>query len=77
MDWYQEGILRIAFDDSSDLILDGKCRVKVDALKWTMAKLHSGRYGDRPAIEDTKSKEIKISWIKNDSSPPALPEPPK
>jgi hypothetical protein len=59
MDWYSEEILRIAFDDSGDLIIDGDrvmsghhvvqhARLKVDTVKWIMAKLHPGRYGERP-----------------------------
>ena len=59
MDWYSEEILRIAFDDSGDLIIDGdrvvgghhvvqRARLKVDTVKWIMAKLAPRKYDDRP-----------------------------
>jgi hypothetical protein len=87
MDWYSEEILRIAFDDSGDLIIDGdrvmsghhvvqRARLKVDTVKWIMAKLHPGKYGDKPAIE-ANSGPITISWIESDKAPPIAPEPPK
>jgi hypothetical protein len=60
MDWYAEEILEIAWDSSKDTIpADGKkparcdnewvnrSRLKVDTLKFLMAKLHPKRYGDR------------------------------
>lgn len=73
MDWYSEEILAIAWDDSKDTIKgkDGepKCnhewinrsRLKVDTLKFLMAKLHPKRYGDKltPEAEDAK---VAISW---------------
>src|SRR5262249_35030554 len=57
MDWYAEEILKIAFDDSGDLIIDGdrvmsghhvvqRARLKVDTVKWIMAKLAPKKYGD-------------------------------
>src|SRR6516164_11736168 len=90
MDWYSEEILRIAFDDSGDLIIDGdrvmsghhvvqRARLKVDTVKWIMAKLHPGRYGDRP-VEEASQGPIQISWIQTDQTdkaPPIAPEPPK
>ena len=87
MDWYQEEILRIAFDDSGDLIIDGdrvmsghhvvqRARLKVDTVKWIMAKLHPGKYGDKPVIE-ANSGPITISWIESDKAPPVAPAPPK
>jgi hypothetical protein len=88
MDWYSEEILRIAFDDSGDLIIDGdrvmsghhvvqRARLKVDTVKWIMAKLHPGKYGDKPAIE-ANSGPITISWIESDKAPIAPePQPPK
>jgi hypothetical protein len=86
VDWYAEEILRIAFDDSGDLILNGdrpiaghhvvqRARLKVDTVKWIMAKLHPGRYGDRPALE-ANSGPVTISWIESDKAPPAAPAPP-
>ena len=87
MDWYSEEILRIAFDDSGDLIIDGdrvmsghhvvqRARLKVDTVKWIMAKLHPGKYGDKPVIE-ANSGPITISWIESDKAPPVAPAPPK
>ena len=51
--------------------------MKVDSLKWVMAKLHPGRYGDRPQVEYESGKHITITWAKTPSaSPPAgKPEP--
>src|SRR6516165_10654135 len=80
MDWYQEEILRIAFDDSGDLIIDGdrvmsghhvvqRARLKVDTVKWIMAKLHPGRYSDKPALE-ANSGSITISWFLLVRAPP-------
>lgn len=74
MDWYAEEILEIAWDSSKDTIpADGKrparcdnewvnrSRLKVDTLKFLMAKLHPKRYGDR-APEQEAERELKISW---------------
>jgi hypothetical protein len=60
MDWYAEEILTIAWDSSKDTIpAEGKkparcdnewvnrSRLKVDTLKFLMAKLHPRRYGDK------------------------------
>lgn len=63
MDYYAELILKIAFDESGDVIYDqdkdGKTsavanhakvqrdRLKVDTLKWTAARLFPKRYGDK------------------------------
>lgn len=59
MDWYAEEILEIAWDDSKDTIKDkagepkqnhewiNRSRLKVDTLKFLMAKLHPKRYGER------------------------------
>jgi hypothetical protein len=85
MDWYSEEILRIAFDDSGDLILNGdrpiaghhvvqRARLKVDTVKWIMAKLHPGRYGDRPQIA-ADSGPVTISWLESDKTPTIAPEP--
>ena len=87
MDWYSEEILRIAFDDSGDLIIDGdrvmsghhvvqRARLKVDTVKWVMAKLHPGRYGERP-VDASSQGPITISWLESDKAPPVAPEPPK
>jgi hypothetical protein len=90
MDWYSEEILRIAFDDSGDLIIDGdrvmsghhvvqRARLKVDTVKWIMAKLHPGRYGDKPALE-AQQGPIQVTWLQSDPAPIApepAPQPPK
>jgi hypothetical protein len=88
MDWYSEEILRIAFDDSGDLIIDGdrvmsghhvvqRARLKVDTVKWIMSKLHPGRYGERP-VDAGSQGTISISWIESDKAPIAPePAPPK
>jgi hypothetical protein len=89
MDWYSEEILRIAFDDSGDLIIDGdrvmsghhvvqRARLKVDTVKWIMAKLHPGKYGDKATMLDANSGPITISWLPSDPAPIAPePEPPR
>jgi hypothetical protein len=89
MDWYSEEILRIAFDDSGDLIIDGdrvmsghhvvqRARLKVDTVKWIMAKLHPGKYGDKATMLDANSGPITISWLPSDPAPLAPePQPPK
>lgn len=74
MDWYAEEILTIAWDSSRDTIpADGKkparcdnewvnrSRLKVDTLKFLMAKLHPKRYGDKPP-EQQAERDLKISW---------------
>ncbi|PDT58878.1 hypothetical protein CO678_27085 [Bradyrhizobium diazoefficiens] len=80
MDWYSEEILAIAWDDSKDTIKrEGKAdlcnhewiarsRLKVDTLKFLMAKLHPKRYGDKlpEAVED---RNVKISWENERSTP--------
>ncbi|MEZ0061899.1 hypothetical protein ABIF26_007442 [Bradyrhizobium elkanii] len=77
MDWYAEDIVEIAWDSSKDTIKDGKgepkcnhewinrSRLKVDTLKFLMAKLHPKRYGDKlpEAVED---RNLKISWETSD-----------
>jgi hypothetical protein len=85
MDWYSEEILKIAFDDSGDLIIDGdrvisghhvvqRARLKVDTVKWVMSKLHPGRYGERP-VEASLQGPLTISWLESDKAPPIAPEP--
>ena len=81
MDWYGEEILTIAWDSSKDTIpADGKkparcdnewvnrSRLKVDTLKFLMAKLHPKRYGDRlPESEgarDAEQQRLQVSWEK-------------
>ena len=68
MDWYQEEILTIAWDDSQDTIHDRKgnpkcnhewvhrSRLKVDTLKWLMSKLHPKKYGDK--LPETEAQRI-------------------
>jgi hypothetical protein len=88
MDWYAEEILKIAFDDSGDLIIDGdrvvgghhvvaRARLKIDTVRWIMAKLHPGKYGDKPTMLDPNAGPITISWIESDKAPPVAPAPPK
>lgn len=73
MDYYQEELLKIAFDDSGDFFIEGdrmvanhaavqRAKLKVDALKWLMSKLHARVYGDR--IEPPAAPEEKIQAIK-------------
>ena len=62
MDFYAELILKIAFDESGDILIDQdgdksktvanhakvqRDRLKVDSLKWTAARLFPKRYGDK------------------------------
>jgi len=76
MDWYGEEILTIAWDDSKDTIKgeDGRpdkanhewinrSRLKVDTLKFLMAKLHPKRYGDK-LPEQEGERDLKLSWEK-------------
>jgi hypothetical protein len=89
MDWYAEEILKIAFDDSGDLIIDGdrvisghhvvaRARLKIDTVRWIMAKLHPGKYGDKPTMLDPNAGPITISWLPSDQAPLApAPAPPK
>lgn len=74
MDWYSEEILAIAWDDSKDTIKrEGKpdlcnhewinrSRLKVDTLKFLMAKLHPKRYGDKLTPEAEAAANINVSW---------------
>jgi hypothetical protein len=79
MDWYAEEILKIAFDDSGDLIIDGdrvmsghhvvaRARLKIDTVRWIMAKLHPGKYGDKPTMLEANSGPITISWASDRSA---------
>jgi len=75
MDWYGEEILTIAWDDSGDIIDDGKGRKiinnakvqrdreKISTLKFLMAKLHPRRYGDK-LPEQEGERDLKLSWEK-------------
>jgi hypothetical protein len=94
MDWYAEEILTIAWDSTKDTIpADGKkparcdnewvnrSRLKVDTLKFLMAKLHPKRYGDRlPEAVEQRTHEaallelqanqpMKITWEREIISP--------
>jgi hypothetical protein len=74
MDWYAEEILTIAWDSSRDTIpADGKkparcdnewvnrSRLKVDTLKFLMAKLHPKRYGDKlPETVEQRTHEAAL-----------------
>jgi hypothetical protein len=87
MDWYQEEILRIAFDDSGDLIIDGdrvmnghhvvqRARLKVDTVKWVMSKLAPKKYGDR-LVPDEEPKTLKIQWLSQPDPAVQPPAPPR
>jgi hypothetical protein len=80
MDWYSEEILAIAWDDSKDTIKrEGKAdlcnhewiarsRLKVDTLKFLMAKLHPKRYGDKlPETVEAKSHEAALRELERES----------
>jgi hypothetical protein len=80
MDWYSEEILAIAWDDSKDTIKrEGKAdlcnhewiarsRLKVDTLKFLMAKLHPKRYGDKlPETVEAKSHEAALRELEGES----------
>jgi hypothetical protein len=87
MDWYSEEVIKIAFDDSGDLIVDEdrvvaghhvvqRARLKVDTVKWVMSKLAPKKYGDRPQVEE-ESKTLTISWQAVETPPPVAPSPQK
>ena len=87
MDWYSEEILRIAFDDSGDLIIDGdrvmsghhvvqRARLKVDTVKWIMAKLAPKKYGDKPQ-DDTPQQAVTFQWLSQPAPIAEPPEPPR
>ena len=96
MDWYGEEILTIAWDSSKDTIpADGKkparcdnewvnrSRLKVDTLKFLMAKLHPRRYGDKlpETVEektgvaelmraiDGRTRTVEVRWEREIISP--------
>jgi hypothetical protein len=86
MEWYQEEILRIAFDDSGDLIIDGdrvmsghhvvqRARLKVDSLKWVMSKLAPKKYGDKP-VDDTPQPTLTFQWLSGPDPAVQPPAPP-
>jgi hypothetical protein len=64
MDWYQEEILKIAFDDTGDVFIEGervvndhargvqRARLKVDTLNWLMSKLAPRKFGELGMIEE-------------------------
>ena len=93
MDWYSEEILSIAWDNSKDTIKRegkpdlcnhewiGRSRLKVDTLKFLMAKLYPKRYGDRlpetveqrtheaALLELVANEPMKITWEREIISP--------
>ena len=84
MDWYAEEILEIAWDSSRDTIpADGKkparcdnewvnrSRLKVDTLKFLMAKLHPKRYGDK-LPETVEQKTHEAALLELEAAKPAL-----
>jgi len=71
MHWYADEIVKIAYDTSSDTITgpegERKCnhewiarsRLKVDSLKFLMAKLAPRTYGDKlPEVDEQKRMEV-------------------
>ena len=75
MDWYADEIVNIAWDTSSDTIQgkDGqplcnhewiaRSRLKVDSLKFLMAKLHPTRYGDKlQSDQPAEAPVLTITW---------------
>ncbi|WNV10177.1 hypothetical protein [Tardiphaga sp. 709] len=64
-DYYVEQILVIAFNESGDIVIDGKKtvanhakvqrdRLKVDSLKWIVSKLFPRQYGDKLLLDGNK-----------------------
>lgn len=102
MDWYGEEILTIAWDSSKDTIpgegnKPARCdnewvqrsRLKVDTLKFLMAKLHPRRYGDKlpetveeksggvaelMAAIDGRSRGLEVSWVQRTIISPEEPK---
>ena len=63
MDWYAEEIVRIAYDETGDILIDQdgdksrtvanhakvqRDKLKIEALKWLMSKLAPKRFGNTP-----------------------------
>ncbi len=83
MDWYAEEILEIAWDSSKDTIpatktKPARCdnewvqrsRLKVDTLKFLMAKLHPKRYGDRlPETVESRNHEAALLELEANEPP--------
>jgi hypothetical protein len=73
MHWYADEIVKIAYDTSNDTIKgkDGqdlcnhewiaRSRLKVDSLKFLMAKLAPRTYGDK-LPETVEDRNLKVSW---------------
>jgi hypothetical protein len=89
MDWYADEIIDVAWDTSKDTIKRkeqpdlcnhewiNRSRLKVDTLKFLMAKLHPGRYGDKTQLELPAAGPTQIQWIERKivgSDEPALRE---
>jgi terminase small subunit-like protein len=81
MDWYAEEILEIAWDSSKDTIpAEGKkparcdnewvnrSRLKVDTLKFLMAKLHPKRYGDKAVEAEAERQLVEVRWQQNEAT---------
>jgi len=74
MHWYADEIIKIAYDTSKDTIKGGagqdlcnhewiaRSRLKVDSLKFLMAKLAPRSYGDKPLPEPEDDRNLKVSW---------------
>ena len=78
-DWYGDDIKDIAWDTSNDTIIgkDGqplcnhewiaRSRLKVDTLKFLMAKLHPTQYGEKQQVElpAVQSEVVQIRWMRS------------
>jgi hypothetical protein len=81
MDWYADEIIEVAWDSTKDTISGTKgqdlcnhewiarSRLKVDTLKFLMAKLHPGRYGDKLTPEAKEEEAKRITFRFEDDQP--------
>jgi hypothetical protein len=53
-----------------------RSRLAVDALKWTLAKLHPAKYGDRltQQLEGPDGGPIQLTWKSRSTTPPGTPQ---
>jgi hypothetical protein len=70
-EWWSHEILAIADDSSGDITINehgeqivdheniNRSRLRVDARKWLMSKLHPQRYGDRVTADVTMRRDVK------------------
>ena len=88
MDWYADEIVNIAWDTSNDTVQGNsgqplcnhewiaRSRLKVDSLKFLMAKLHPTRYGDKVQPDhpeqmnvNTGVPRLTVSWVRHTVDP--------